>query len=152
MFSSGTTAENIHASLFSHLIVDWIIMWDFKAHHHWVSICIALYSMFLVLFTVCTSMLGWNKKILQKCPNFFNYLQYDARFVVCHLISFIGIYCPPAVNVNAHFLPASCQPAFLELLCIYISPTLFFSSLFVAPSLNMQSNLQMSCNYPQKGT
>lgn len=56
---------------------------------------------------------------------FFNYLQYDARFVMCHLISFIGIYCPPAVRINAHFQTVSCQAAFLDLLCIYTSSTLF---------------------------
>lgn len=81
----------------------------------------ALYAMFLVLFTVPPY---WAEtKNSTEVPKFlFDYLQYDARFV-----SFIGIYCPPAVSINAHFLPASCQVAFLELLCICISPTLFFS-------------------------
>lgn len=71
---------------------------------------------------------------------------------MCHLISFTAIYCPPAVSINVYFLPACCQAAFLELLHIYISPTLLFSSLFAAPSMNMKSDLQMSCSYPQKGT
>lgn len=70
---------------------------------------------------------------------------------MCHLIPFTAIYCPPAVSINVYFLPACCQVTFLELLCIYISPTLLFSSLFVAPSINMKFNLQMSCSYPQKG-
>lgn len=69
---------------------------------------------------------------------------------MCHLISFTGIYCPPAVSINVYFLPACCQAAFLELLCVYISPTLLFSSLFVAPSPNTKSNLQMSGSYPQR--
>lgn len=114
-----------------------ISMFSFFSFYYWVNYNAECQSSSLLNFHLdgtlpnvsstffCTSTLGWSRKFYRNAHFFFNYLQYDARFVMCHLISFIGIYCSPAVRINAHFQTVSCQAAFLDLLCIYTSSTLF---------------------------
>lgn len=95
--------------------------------------------------------IGLKQQILQKRPIFFS--------IICSIMP--GFFCVTSFYLLVFTvlqLSASMLIFYLQLpscisrvvMHLHFTHTVLFPSLFIAPSLNMKSNLQMSCNYPQK--